>query len=193
MASAADDTSLVVASTKPQKSKVEREVYRVISHSQIYSKYENDYEGRFTMTDKGFALYASKHFEIHNEKDIYVSKLLDEFEHGYDTENEDYIIDDPILIDVVMELGSNQAFKYSKCRRDSQREFHLWTLDAKYKGYCRIKVWSDGSRSLEVDYDRYKMDEIRRIVKEENTPSDIVMRITDLLSERDERPKNEWV
>ena len=168
-----------------------KNIYQVIARGDIYGKYRNKYEGDYTLTDKAIDTYIRIYENVHHEKPNSVDEWLGDY--YIDKYEEEYtnIIDDPILIEVVKELGSKKAFEYSG--RHPQNEFQLWTMDAKYKSYCCVKTWSDGSLSLKVDYNRYKMDIIRKIFASEKEVSDVYIQITDLLSQKDEIPDFQWI
>ena len=191
MAVASDlEISIVSATPSKQTTNPNKDIYQIIAHGDIYDKYSKEYEGYYTLTDIAVETYIRIYESVHNKKPEYVNKWLCDYNLNELEENTN-IIDDPILIEVVKELGSLKAFKYSG--RHLQNEFCLWTMDAKYKSYCRIKTWIDGSLSLEVDYNRYKMDIIRQIVASEKEVSDVYIRITDLLSQKDEIPDFQWI
>jgi hypothetical protein len=184
------EISIVSATPSKQTTNPNKDIYQIIAHGDIYGKYSKKYEGYYTLTDIAVETYIRIYESVHNKKPEYVNKWLSDYNLNELEENTN-IIDDPILIEVVKELGSLKAFKYSG--RHQQNHFNIWTIDIKYKPYCRVKTWSDGSLELEVDYNRYKMDIIRQIAACEKEVSDVYIRITDLLSQKDEIPTHEWI
>lgn len=190
MAEQNPEMSIVPVSGHSSNPHPNRNVYCILARGDIYGKYSKEYEGSYTLTDKAVETYIRIHESVYHEKPDQVDEWLDDYQLGKYEENTNFA-DDPILIEVVKELGSKKAFKYDG--RHYQNEFNLWTMDAKYKSYCRIKAWSDGSLSLVVDYNSYKMDVIRQIVASEKEVSDVYLRITELLSQKDEIPTHQWI
>ena len=158
--------------------------YRIISHCQIYDKYSNKYECDFFLTQKAKDLYLIKYEQIHKEKyDCHLPDILDDFEN--DRFDEDHIIDDPILIEILLELGIKDTFDCDS--RHNLSEFQMWTVNPKYKGYCSINIWSDGSRTLKINYDKYKIDRLQKIINHKSA-EEAYIEFKKIMSEPEEKP-----
>ena len=164
--------------------------YKIISHADIYGKYSKEYENVYALTEEAKSLYRKKYLEQEGEECIFDIDFLCCFISEYD---DDKKIDDEILIQIVEELGSKNAFSIGQHKKMLQNEFHLWTMNPKYKEYCFIKTYDDGSRSLFIDISRYKFSKIHAIIKSESDPLKAYEQIASITNEPIEQPTSEWI
>jgi hypothetical protein len=120
----------------------------------------NGHYGGFGVSDKALELYNLRMKEINS--DFTPVKSYDLFFERHD----------PILVDIYNELGKDFGREYSKIKVEN--------IPKKYEKFYVIEEY-DGLENVIIDENKYKLDKIKEILKEENGYKEKIEEIETLL------------
>ena len=122
--------------------------------------------GGFDISDEALELY--KQYLVQNDP---LAKTDPEFFCIYDC-----LRHDPILVKVYDELGENFNPKYTRVRKI--------TIPKRYENYYVITEY-DGDEKCNIDYNRYKIDQISQVLSNEMNNDDKIKKINEIVNKID--------
>lgn len=125
------------------------EFIKVIICDRCYMKYTSDYSTSYEYTEDAKKLYIEKY-------------KIDKYNLEFTDEDDD----DKIRNNIIEELGSKKALKIMyENYKTSYDDFIIYYIPKIYKNYYNIEIKYNGEKIINIDYNKYKIDEITNLIK----------------------------